>query len=150
MKLMLSKEDIASLSDTTKYELAGLMGLNVDLDIKEPNYSADIDDQTEKVEDLTSKEINRFMGGVSDKTKKVLQLFAEYDGETTVSEVEKRMGENFHWAGFMSGVTRRLRNMPGHKGANFFQWEEGSDYFKFRKVFVSPMTCESLKTYFSI
>ena len=44
MKLMLSKEDIASLSDTTKYELAGLMGLNVDFDIKEPNYSTDIDD----------------------------------------------------------------------------------------------------------
>jgi hypothetical protein len=150
MKITLSQEDVAALSDATRRELATLLGLSVDLDIKSSNFSTNNEEQNDEAEELTNLAIKRFMSGVSAKTKKVLRLFAEYDGETTVNEIETRMGEEFHWAGFMSGVTRRLRKMTGDTSANFFQWEDGSDDWKSYKVSVSPMTCESLKKYYSI
>ena len=150
MKIILSHEDVTALSDATRHELATLLGLNIGSDIKASNFSTDNEEQNDEAEELTYQAMKRFMSGVSAKTRKVLRLFAEYDGETTVNEIEKRMEEKFHWAGFMSGVTRRLRKMTGDTSANFFHWEEESDDWKSCKVSVSPMTCESLKKYYSI
>lgn len=150
MKLTLTPEDVAALSDVAKHELATLLGLNVGLDIKSSNFSAAIKAENDQAEELTYQAIKRFMSGVSPKTKKVLKLFAESEGATTVSEIEKRMEDGFHWAGFMSGVTRRLRKLTGDTSAIFFQWEEGPKNWKSQIVSVSALTCESLKKYFSI
>ena len=149
MKLTLSHADVATLRDATRHELGNLLGLNIGLDIKSSDFPADNEEQNDEAEEITYQALKRFMSGVSAKTKKVLGLFAEYDGETTVNEIEKRMGEDFHWPGFMSGVTRRLRKMTSDTSAKFFHWDEGSDNWKSCKVSVSPMTCESLKKYYS-
>ncbi len=150
MNLTLSHEDVAALSDVTRHELATLLGLKLGLDIKSSNFSTANEAENDEAEELTYQAIKRFMSGVSAKTRKVLKLFAEYDGEATVNEIEKRMGEDLHWPGFMSGVTRRLRKMTGDTSANFFHWDKGSEDWKSWKVSVSPMTCESLKKYYSI
>jgi hypothetical protein len=149
MKLTLSHAEVAALSDATKHELGTLLGLNIGLDIKSSSFPAANEEQNDEAEEITYQAMKRFMSGVSAKTKKVLGLFAEYNGETTVSEIEKRMGEDFHWPGFMSGVTRRIRKMTGDTSAKFFDWDEGSDDWKNWNVSVSPMTSESLKKFYS-
>ena len=150
MKLTLSLEDIAALSDGAKHELAVLLGLDLGLDNESSNFSAASKAENDQAEELTYQAIKRFMSGVSPKTRKVLKLFAESEGATTVSEIENKMEEGFHWAGFMSGVTRWLRKLTGDSSAIFFQWDDGHKDWKSQKVSVSPMTCESLKKYFSI
>ena len=150
MKLTLSKSDFAALSDESRRELAALLGLCIEVDTGTSDSATDQDQQDVKAEDLTFQAMKRFMSGVSTKTKSALKLFAKLDGETTVNEIEVKMGDGFHWAGFMSGVTRRLRKMTGDTTADFFQWENDSDEWKSQTISVSPMTCESLKKYFAI
>jgi hypothetical protein len=150
MQLLVSKEDLTALSDSTKHELASLLGINVGSDLKTQLSTTDNDDLDDKAEDLTIKAMKRFMSGVSDKTKNALRVFAETNGESTVHEIEKRLGDDFHWAGFQSGVTRRLRKMTGDTSAKFIHWDDWTDDWKNCKVSVSQMTYESLKSYFSI
>ena len=150
MKLTLSQDDVAALSYESRRELAALLGLRTEADTDASDGMADQGQLDVNAEDLTFQAMKRFMGGVSTKTKSVLRIFAELDGATTVNEIETRMGEGFHWAGFMSGVTRRLRKMTGDTSADFFRWENDSEDWKSQKVTVSPLTLESLKTYFSI
>lgn len=146
--LTLSKEEISTLSPSTRAELmAHVFGLpkTVVGDLPE-GFTAD---DFEGVVSLTPGQVEEFMKGCADETKAGLKVFAE-NGPVVHADLLGPAGiENT--AHFQSRVTKRTRTITGDKKAFLFTWDEWSDHRSGVGVYaVTPATHRSLRIYFNL
>lgn len=149
MNLVITNKDLQKLSLETKIELMNTLGFQIGISDQLAGNSSIPQDMDGEIEDLTYKPLKRFMSGVSEETKDKLKFFAQNDGKATVNSMFEKFGE-FSWAGFQSGVTRRLRTVTNDKDANLFDWDDSEDDWENCNIWVSKITVDSLKRYFSI
>ena len=149
MNLVITSKDLKKLSLETKVELMRTLGVQIGVSDQLTDDTSVPQEMGGEIEDLTYKPLKRFMSGVSEETKDKLKFFAQNDGKTTINSMIEKFGD-FSWAGFQSGVTRRLRTITSDKDANLFDWDDSAEDWEDCNIRVSKTTTESLKHYFSI
>lgn len=146
--IMLSKEDLSTLSQTTRAELmAHVFGLSKPpvADLPEGFTQEDFDD----IVNLTPGKVEEFMKGCSDETIAGLKVFAEC-GPVVHADLLGAAGID-NYAHFQSRVTKRTRTVTGNKKAFLFTWDDWSEHPSgIGKYAVSTDTHRSLRIYFKL
>ena len=148
MLIVLTKEDITSLSPSTRAELiaAAFPKANVNSTNFPPGFSAD---DFEDVVDLTPGQVEEFMDGCSDETIAGLRVFAEHGPVIHGSLLEGAGIENY--GHFQGRVTKRTRTVTKDKDAYLFAWDDwqaapdGVGHYA-----VTQTTFSSLRIYFEL
>jgi hypothetical protein len=125
------------------------LGMQIGVSEQVTSHAPILQDMDGEIEDLTYKPLKRFISGVSNETKVKLKYFALNDGKTTINTMTKEFGE-FSWAGFQSGVTRRLRTITNDSDATLFDWDDSEEEWEDCNIWISKITTDSLRRYFSI
>ena len=152
MKIIITNEDLAKLSVSTRKELFGLTeemneGLKKDADFHGE------DQDTDMPYDMTARMAKKFMAGVSDKTKSFLKVFAINNGIGTVDDLLKATGGTTlrDLNGIQAGLTRRLRKMDidEESEAYLLGWDEDDSEYE-GHFYVTEITHKSLQNYFGV
>lgn len=140
MQITLDAQSLAALSSSARMEIAQLI-MRVD-----PGSEART---AYRLYELHPELLRSFMQKLSDKTKAVLQFFAENDGSATLQELlQVTGGESINDVkGVFSGLTRRIRNIDPAGGAESYvvDWDEENNTYS-----VSAATLRTLKVHFVI
>lgn len=154
MMICLTVADVAQLSAKTQAELLGLMKSSLKLSdvsslVGHPE-KADFDGiDMEDVHDLTPRQVAVWMEAASEKTKAGVRVFAEKGPVVTAAEVRAAGVDNL--AHFQSRTTVRTRTVTGDRTAYLVGWDDWSEVAEgLGRYAVTPMTYESLRTYFQL
>lgn len=148
MQLVLTTEDLSSLSDATRAELtAKLFQKRRAVAIELP--AGFEEDDFENVVDLTPGQIEEFMKTCAPETVAGLKVFAEH-GPVIHADLLGRAGI-VNYAHFQGRVTKRTRTVTGDKTAFLFGWDDwsihdsGIGYYA-----ITPTTLRSLRIFFEL
>lgn len=148
MQLVLTSEDLSTLSDATRDELlAKLLPRPV---VPPTNLPQGMDpDAFDDVVDMTPGQIEEFMGGCAPQTIAGLRLFAQH-GPVVHADLLSQAGIT-NYAHFQGAVTKRTRTVTGKKGAYLFAWDDWSSHPSgIGSYVVTPATLRSLKIFFNL
>jgi len=152
MQIVITNEDLAKLSVSTRKELFGLteeMNEGIKKDTEFHNEYQD----TERPYDMTTRMTKKFMAGVSDKTKSFLKVFASNSGVGRVDYLLKATGGTTlrDLNGIQAGLTRRLRKLDieEESEAYLLAWDEDDSKYE-GHFYVTEITLKSLQGYFDV
>lgn len=154
MKLVLSADDLASFSQSTRNEILrhfGEMigGMPATNPVPAPEWRDQIDDvQMDDCEELTLRQIREWMRGISETVERGVRIIAEH-GPLIEAQLLTDAGVNIRQ--FQSATTRRTRKVTGQSGAFFLAWNRwtGMDD-PHGKYAVTPITHQSLRRYLGL
>jgi len=99
-------------------------------------------------EDITYKQMHRWMDGVTDSVRRGLQMIAEH-GPVIDAQLLREAGINIRR--FQTGTTRRTRKISGDPSCYLLAWNHWSDVDDTQgKYAVTPITHQSLRRYFGL
>ena len=157
MLIVLSDQDVASLSATARNELLAKFKLDGTVgSTTGPSYAAapqvgpeyDGIDLTE-VADLTYKQVQTWMEAAADKTKLGLRVLAD-QGPVVRAQVLIDAGIT-NLPHFQSRTTIRTRTVTGDKGAFLLGWDDWAEAEEGQgRYAVTPITHQSLRRYFQL
>ena len=152
MEMIITNDDLARLSVSTRKELFGLTAeMNHGLE-KNSDFNNE-DQDTDMPYDMTARMIKKFIAGVSDKTKGFLKVFATNNGIGTVDDLLKATGGTTlrDLNGIQAGLTRRLRKMDieEESEAYLLGWDEDDSQYE-GHFYVTEITHKSLQNYFGM
>ena len=148
MHLVLTTEDLSSLSDATRAELAAK------LFPKKTSAPFDLqagfdDDSFEDVVDLTPGQVEEFMKACAPETIAGLKVFAEH-GPVIHADLLGKVGIA-NYAHFQGRVTKRTRTVTGDKNAFLFSWDDWSAHDDGVGLYaITPTTLRSLRIFFNL
>lgn len=148
MQLVLTADDISSLSEATRAELAAK------LFPKRTAAPFDLpagfeEDGFENVVDLTPGQVEEFMKACAPETISGLRVFAEH-GPVIHADLLGQAGIA-NYAHFQGRVTKRTRTVTGDKGAFLFSWDDWSAHDDGIGLYaITPTTLRSLRIFFKL
>lgn len=148
MQLVLTTEDLSSLSDATRAELAAKLFQKqraVPFDLP-AGFEAD---GFESVVDLTPGQVEEFMKACAPETVAGLKVFAEH-GPVIHADLLGQAGIT-NYAHFQGRVTKRTRTVTGDKTAFLFTWDDWSAHDDGIGLYaITPTTLRSLRIFFNL
>lgn len=146
--LLLTKDDIRSLSATAQEELKQLLFAKAPVDLSGLPDGLTADD-FEDVVDLTPGQMEEFMAGCSDETIAGLKIIAERGPMIHASLLDGAGIDNY--GHFQGRVTKRTRTITGDRNAFLFAWDDwGEAPDNIGHYAVTPATFRSLRIYFKL
>jgi hypothetical protein len=150
MKVILSENDLSSLSRSTLNEIYSLIGRQ-GFDSINPPETQDADDRPY---DMTEHMAKKFMSGVSEKTKNFLKVFADNAGIGKVDDLLNATDSKIlrDLNGIQAGLTRRIRKLDIDDGSEVYllRWEDDeADEEWGGYYYTSEITTQSLREYFN-
>jgi len=150
MKIIITQEDLARLSVSTRKEILGLTEVMSE-SIKNDMASVKDEQNSDTPYDMTARMTKKFMAGVSEKTKRFLKVFAVNKGIGSIDDLLKATGGATlrDLNGIQAGLTRRLRKMDieDESEAYLLGWDEDDSEYE-GHYYVSELTLKSLQNYF--
>lgn len=152
MQIIITNEDLAKLSVSTRKELFGLTE-EMNEGLKKDAGFHDEDQDTDMPYDMTVRMSKKFIAGVSDKTKSFLKVFATNNGIGKVDDLLRATGGKTlrDLNGIQAGLTRRLRKMDidEESEAYLLGWDEDDSEYE-GHFYVTKITLKSLQDYFDV
>ena len=152
MQIIITNEDLAKLSVSTRKELFGLKE-EMNEGLKKDAGFHDEDQDTDMPYDMTVRMAKKFMAGVSDKTKSFLKVFATNNGIGKIDNLLRTTGGTTlrDLNGIQAGLTRRLRKMDidEESEAYLLGWDEDDSEYD-GHFYVTKITLKSLQNYFDV
>ena len=155
MMIILTHEDVGSLSPTTRNELLAKLKLGGhDGEASSPAPAPQVGPEYQGIEltdvaDLTFRQVQTWMEAASDKTKLGLRVMAEQGPVVRAQALIDAGIENLPH--FQSRTTIRTRTVTGDKAAFLFGWNDWTEVEEGEgKYAVSPITFQSLRRYFQL
>ena len=148
MHISLTIQDFVSLSPAAQAEIMAIWNGHP-VEKPAPKLVVDADYtgiDMEDREDLTPKQIRKWMEKASDKTKDGLRVFAELGPIVTSQQLVDAGIDNL--GHFQSRVTMRTRTVSGDPDAYLFGWNEWTDGEGLYGI--TEMTYRSLRQYFGL
>lgn len=146
--LMLTKDDIRSLSPSAQEELKQLLFAKPRVDVAglPDGFTAD---DFEDVVDLTPGQMEDFMAGCSAETVAGLKIIAENGPVIHASQLDAAGIDNY--GHFQGRVTKRTRTITGNRDAYLFTWDDWTQQpGGVGHYVVTPATFRSLRIYFKL
>jgi hypothetical protein len=131
--IYLTQSMLAGFSDATRAEIGKAFF----------PLPADDDDWDADVVRLTPAQANDYVSNCSDKSRALLQMLVDHEGEVSHRAVRDEFGETAaQLKSAFGGLTKRARTIIGKKSAKLIQWElVGGEWI----AYVHPLTVASLR-----
>lgn len=139
----ISKEDFVKLSISTRDEIIKLLSNNSTIYLSE---------DAEGDGELTKKQVNEIIKGLSEKSRGVLKAAASFDNHIIKFDdlLEKLDTDADAIKGVWSGITTRCRNVSNDPSFMLIEWvsEEDEDETVFANMRFHPTTYAHIVSYF--
>ena len=147
MMIVLTREDLASLSPAARAEVAALAFPKAQADREvPPGFHPD---DFEDVVDLSPAEVETFMKGCAEETVAGLKVIAEHGPVIQARLLDAAGIDNY--GHFQGRVTKRTRTVTGRRDVFLFTWDNWAESPDgVGRYAVSPRTHRALRSYFGL
>jgi|GEM_PF-2174257 len=154
MNIVITADDLASFSPSTRHEIMRRLsdtmgGLPPPTPNQAPEWREMFDDvHMPGCEELTLRQIEQWMRGISDTVDRAVRIIAEHG---PVISARRLIDAGVNIRQFQSATTKRTRKVTGLTDAYFLAWNRwtASDD-PANKYAVTPITHQSLRRYFGL